>query len=111
MFCRRCCRCRFYNRGMQIKKISFEQLKDMISKGAILIDVRSPQEYNEGHLPNAINIPEYEIEKRINREVPKLNQQIILYCQYGGRSDDAYNLMRRIGYNNIFSLEGGLDAI
>ena len=111
MFCRRCCRCRFNNRGMQIKKISFEQLKDMISKGAILIDVRSPQEYNEGHLPNAINIPEYEIEKRINREVPKLNQQIILYCQYGARSDDAYNLMRRIGYNNIFSLEGGLDAI
>ena len=92
-------------------EINLKELYELEKRGALVIDVRSPQEYNEGHLPNAINIPEYEIEKRINREVPKLNQQIILYCQYGGRSDDAYNLMRRIGYNNIFSLEGGLDAI
>ena len=96
---------------MQIKKISFEQLKDMISKGAILIDVRSPQQYNEGHLPNAINIPEYEIEKRINREVPKLNQQIILYCQYGGRSRKVKKVMEDMGYTNVFNLYGGLEML
>ena len=63
MFCRRCYRNRGYYRNNQQNEISFNELKDKVSKGAILIDVRSPQEYNEGHLPEALNIPEYEIRK------------------------------------------------
>ena len=69
MFCRRCYRNRGYYRNNQQNEISLNELKDKVSKGAILIDVRSPQEYNEGHLPGAINIPEYEI-RRIKNEVP-----------------------------------------
>ena len=109
MFCRRCCKNRGFYRNQQ-NEINFTELKEMVSKGAVLIDVRSPQEYNEGHLPGAINIPEYEI-RRIKNEVPKLNQQIIVYCQYGGRSRDAYNMLRKMGYTNIYSLKGGLEMI
>lgn len=109
MFCRRCCRNRGFYRNQQ-NEINFTELKEMVSKGAILIDVRSPQEFREGHLPGAINIPEYEI-KRVRNEIPKLNQQIILYCQYGGRSRDAYNQMKRIGYSNLYTLRGGLEMI
>lgn len=110
MFCRRCYRNRGCYKNSSQNEINFEQLKNMVSKGAILIDVRSPQEFKEGHLPGAINIPEYEI-RRIKNEVPKLNQQIIVYCQYGGRSRDAYNMLRKIGYTNVYSLKGGLEMI
>ena len=111
MFCRRCYRCRGGYRGNSKNEINFDNLKDKVSKGAILVDVRSPQEFNEGHLNGAINIPEYEIRKRIMNEIPKLNQQIVLYCQYGGRSQYALNMMTRMGYNNVYVLKGGLEII
>lgn len=111
MFCRRCYRNRGYYKNRFSKwKLILKQLKNMVSKGAILIDVRSPQEYNEGHLPEALNIPEYEIRK-VKNEMPKLNQQIVVYCQYGGRSREAYNMLRKMGYTNVYSLKGGLEMI
>lgn len=110
MFCRRCYRNRGCYKNSSQNEINFEQLKTMVSKGAILIDVRSPQEFKEGHLPGAINIPEYEIRK-VKNEMPKLNQQIVVYCQYGGRSREAYNMLRKMGYTNVYSLKGGLEMI
>lgn len=88
-----------------------DELKNKLSQGAILIDVRSNQEYNEGHLQGAINIPDFEIENRVQREIPKKNQQIVLYCQYGGRSRKSYNTMKKMGYTNIYNLYGGLENI
>ena len=41
----------------------------------------------------------------------KLNQQIVVYCQYGGRSREAYNMLRKMGYTNVYSLKGGLEMI
>lgn len=108
MFCRRkycCCR------GMQNGDITAEEMKNKMMQGAILIDVRSRQEYQEGHLPGAINIPEYEVMRRIEKEVPKKNQLIVTYCQYGGRSRNVYRIMKRLGYTNVYNLYGGLDLI
>lgn len=104
MFCRR-----KYCRGMQNGDITFEELKNKVRQGAILVDVRSNQEYNEGHIQGAINIPEYEIIKRVEKEIPKKNQQVVLYCQYGGRSKNAMKMMQKMGYNNVYNLFGGLD--
>ena len=56
--------------------------------------MRSNQEYREGHLQGAINIPEFEIKNEIEREVPKKNQLIVLYCQYGGRSKKTMGEIR-----------------
>ena len=110
MFCRRCYRNRGCYKNSSQNEINFEQLKNMVSKGAILIDVRSPQEFKEGHLPGAINITHSEIRK-VKNEMPKLNQQIVVYCQYGGRSREAYNMLRKMGYTNVYSLKGGLEMI
>jgi len=106
MFCRR----RWY-RNFQNRDITIEELKNKVSQGAILIDVRSNQEYREGHLQGAINIPEFEINKEIQRKIPKKNQLIILYCQYGGRSRNAMKIMNKMGYTNIYNLYGGLDIL
>ena len=106
MFCRRrCCR------NLQNGEITIDELINKVSQGAILIDVRSKQEYNEGHLQGAINIPDFEIKYRVEKEVPKKNQLIILYCQYGGRSRNAMAIMKNMGYTNAYNLYGGLDII
>lgn len=106
MFCRR-----RYCRGMQNGDITIEELKGKVLQGAILMDVRSNQEYREGHLKGAINIPDFEISSRVQKEISKKNQLIILYCQYGGRSRKSLNLMRKMGYTNVYNLYGGLDML
>lgn len=106
MFCRkRCCR------NLQNGDITIEELKNKVLQGAILLDVRSNQEYREGHLQGAINIPDFEIANRVQREIPKKNQLIVVYCQYGGRSKDASMMMKRMGYTNVYNLNGGLDML
>ena len=106
MFCRRRC-----YRNLQNRDITIQELKNKISQGAILIDVRSNQEYREGHLQGAINIPDFEVVKTIQREIPKKNQLIVLYCQYGGRSKKTMEIMKKMGYTNIYNLYGGLDML
>lgn len=76
-----------------------------------MIDVRSNQEYREGHLQGAINIPDFEITKKIEKEVPKKNQLIVLYCQYGGRSKSVMTVIKKMGYTNVYNLYGGLNII
>ena len=104
------CKKRCY-RNLESRDITIEELKNKITQGAILLDVRSHQEYREGHLQGAINIPEYEIDSRIEREIPKKNQLTVIYCQYGGRSLNVYNKMKKLGYTNIYHLHGGLDML
>lgn len=98
-------------RNYQNGDIGVEEMKNKVAQGAIVVDVRSKQEYKEGHIQGAINIPEFELINRIQAEIPKKNQLIILYCQYGGRSRNAYNMMKKIGYTNIYNLYGGLEMM
>ena len=54
--------------------------------GAILLDVRTPQEYAEGHIAGALLIPDYEIGDRAQEELPDKEQKILVYCRSGRRS-------------------------
>lgn len=105
MFCRRC------YRNMQNWDITAEEFRIKIMQGAVIIDVRSRQEYREGHLEGAINIPEFEARNRITKEILNKNRLILIYCQYGGRSRNVCRLMRKIGYNNVYNLYGGLEML
>ena len=104
------CRKRCY-RNCREGDITKEELKYKILQGAIIIDVRSNQEYREGHIKGALNIPEFEINNIILKEIPKKNQLIVLYCQYGGRSRNAMQIMKKMGYTNLYNLYGGLDML
>ena len=57
------------------------------------------------------DIPDFEIANRIPKEIPKKNQLIIVYCQYGGRSRNAIMTMNKLGYNNVYNLYGGLEIL
>ena len=87
--------------------ISMEKLKDMEDRAYIIIDVRSPQEYREGHIENAILIPEYELKNRAKKELKDLERPIIVYCSTGHRSKRAQKILKQMGYTEIYNLENG----
>ena len=97
------------NRSIERKEIMQSEIKSFMSKGAILIDVRSPQEYNEGHLDNSILLPEYEILKKIEDIIPNKNTKIILYCSSGTRSKKAQEELEKIGYKNVYNVLNGVE--
>ena len=68
-----------------------------------IIDVRTAQEYNEGHLKNAINIPYDEIRDKIKKYVPDKDEKIILYCRSGRRSGIAEKTLKDMGYKNVIN--------
>ena len=106
LFCRRKC-----FRSLGKYNITSEELQNKIKQGAILLDVRSKQEYDEGHIQGAINIPEYEVSRQIEKIIPDKKQLIVVYCQSGGRSKNVFLIMQQKGYNNIYHLYGGLDNL
>ncbi|QSZ41061.1 rhodanese-like domain-containing protein [Sulfurimonas aquatica] len=67
-----------------------------VENGAVIIDVRTYQEYRRSHIPNAINIPVEELFKTLSR-VPK-NKALVLYCRTGSRSGAAAQLLYQNGY-------------
>lgn len=88
--------------------------QDVASKmGKVLIvDVREPQEYADGHIPGAINIPRGVLEFRINQfpDLQDRNREIVLHCQGGGRSALATLAMQELGFENAVNLAGGFAA-
>lgn len=86
------------------KTITTNEALDLIENGAIVIDVRSDEEYKSGHIKGAINIPVDEIE---NITYDK-DDTIILYCATGVRSANAVNILADMGYTSLYNLDGGL---
>ena len=91
-------------RCMDPSDINIEQMETLIKQGAIVIDVRSPQEFAEGHIPGAICIPEYNIQREIRNKVPNINSLIIVYCDSGVRSINAQKRLQKIGYKQVYNL-------
>lgn len=97
-----------FKRHLNKYEIDINELRELEKKGAILIDVRSPQEYKEGHLNNAILIPEYDINKKILDKF-NINDEIILYCSTGNRSRKAKKKMEKMGYIKVYNLRDGIN--
>lgn len=98
-------------RNIDTYEINFNELLQMQKNGAFIIDVRSPQEYKEAQISGAINIPYYDINKKIRKIIPNLNSQIVVYCQYGQRSKKAFRMLKNLEYKNVYTLNDGIDNI
>lgn len=100
-------------RSEKENNIDYESAKMILKndKQAILVDVRSPQEYREGHLEGSINIPLYDLERNCQLLQDKKENTIIIYCQSGSRSRKAIQLLQEQSCSNLYELEGGLDNI
>ena len=89
-------------------EISVDEAYKMYQKGAYVLDVRTPGEWDEYHAPNATLIPLDELETRVN-EVPR-DKQVVLVCRSGNRSQVAYDILQQAGFDNMTSMKGGLKA-
>ena len=100
-------------RGIGITEIDYNILQDMIRNDSniILLDVRSVQEFNEGHLLGALNLPLGELKNKVSLLISNHGQTIIVYCKMGSRSLKAANILNKMGYTNVYQLKGGLDSI
>ena len=83
-----------------------ETLLEEQKKCATVIDVRVAEQYNEGHIKDAINIPLETIEKDIESKVTKKDAKIILYCNTGNRSGQALEKLKKLGYTNVSNAQG-----
>ena len=75
----------------------------------IILDVRTPEEYKEKHIPGAINIPNETIGSAEPVELPDKEQMIMVYCRSGNRSKQAAKKLANLGYTNIVEFGGIID--
>lgn len=78
-------------------------------EGYILLDVRTQEEYDQGHIPGAIVVPDTEIEARAEEVLPDKDQLILVYCRSGRRSKNAAQILVELGYTNIKEFGGIID--
>ena len=81
-----------------------ELARDYLEGGATVIDLRSEAEFQEKHLPGALNIPLNRLRDDIGRHAPDREQAILLHCLSGGRSGIGKSILKKMGYRNAFNL-------
>ena len=89
-------------------QISQDAAKDMILKDSslIIVDVRTKGEYEEGHIPSAVLIPNESIKDRKPELLPDVNQVILVYCRSGNRSKQAAQKLANMGYKKVYEFGG-----
>ena len=89
-------------------QISMDEAVSMMEKESdyIILDVRTPEEYSEKHIPNAMNIPNETIGTEEIPELPDKDQLILVYCRSGNRSKQASEKLVKLGYTNIVEFGG-----
>ena len=92
-------------------QISMEQVITMMEeeKDYIILDVRTPEEFAEKHIPNAINVPNETIGAEEIPELPDKEQLILVYCRSGNRSKQASEKLVALGYSNVYEF-GGINS-
>lgn len=76
--------------------------------GAVLLDVRTPQEYREGHIPGSQNMPLQQLDK-VEEVTENKDTVLYVYCRSGARSRQAVSLLKHMGYTNVHNI-GGIAA-
>ncbi|HOC56475.1 MAG TPA: rhodanese-like domain-containing protein [Verrucomicrobiota bacterium] len=78
--------------------------RQWLDKGALVIDVRSEAEFQERHLPDAINIPLGRLGDEIARHAPNKQQPLLLHCRSGARSGIGTRALKKLGYSHVLNL-------
>lgn len=90
------------------KQISMDEAVTIMAEETdyIILDVRTPEEFAEKHIPNAINVPNETIGTDEIPELPRKDQMIFVYCRSGNRSKQASEKLVKLGYTNIYEFGG-----
>jgi phage shock protein E len=88
--------------------VNVQEAFDLRENGALMLDVRTIEEWNEAHIPDATLIPLNQLEERVN-QVPT-NVPVVIYCRSGNRSQTALWILRNAGLTNVHNMLGGINA-
>ncbi|TYT26400.1 sulfurtransferase [Luteimonas viscosa] len=104
----------------RIRELDPGELSASPARDAVLIDVREPDEYAQGHLPGAVNLPRGVLEFQIHahpamgctasESLALPDRPLVLYCRTGGRSALAAESLQQLGFSDVHSLAGGFEA-
>ena len=94
-----------------IKNVSMDEIVQIMNENEdyIILDIRTFEEYNEGHIPNAICIPNETIGEDTISKLPNKEQLILIYCRSGNRSKQAAKKLEKLGYTNLVEFGGIID--
>ena len=99
-----------------VTKNSFDQISAVEAKELmdtetdyVIIDARSDSEFNQGHIENAVLIPEYEVAERAEKEITDKDKLILVYCRSGRRSKIACRALADLGYTKVKDFGGIID--
>lgn len=103
--------CQDSENNVTYKQITAKEAKTIMDTETdyIIIDARTDEEFAEGHIENAILIPEYEIANRAEKELPQKDALILVYCRSGRRSKIASEELVKLGYTNVKEFGGIID--
>lgn len=95
----------------EYRKMTAQEAKARIDSGdeLIILDVRTPEEYAQGHIPDAVLLPVSNIAKDAPAQLPDKNAEILVYCRSGNRSRQAAQQLVTMGYTGIFDFGGIID--
>lgn len=94
----------------QVPQLDAKELKNAIDQNedCVILDVRTPHEYEKGKIVNSINLPVDDVLEKVEKLIPDKDKKIYVYCLSGSRSVYAVEEMVRLGYKNVFDVSHGL---
>lgn len=92
----------------QVSATEAQELMDT-EEGYVIVDVRTPEEFDSGHIPGAVNVPNEEIGSEDPEALPDKDQLILVYCRSGNRSVQAAKKLAALGYTNVVEF-GGINS-
>ncbi|MGB7604133.1 MAG: rhodanese-like domain-containing protein [Lutisporaceae bacterium] len=97
-----------FGQASKIRSLSQEDAKKKLNedKDIILLDVRTPEEYKEKHIPNSILLPLDTIKRDSEKKLTNKEATIFVYCRSGGRSATAVATLANLGYTNVYNIGG-----
>lgn len=98
----------FMNRGDSKNLVSYEELQQSLSNKEVivLLDVRTQEEFDNGHIPGAVLLPYDEVEEKAGKLLPDKDREIVIYCRSGRRSAIAKDSLEALGYTNVKDFGG-----
>lgn len=93
----------------EVRELSQQELLADEPAGALILDVRTSDEFDSGHVPDAMNIPHDELSARLAELDADLDRPIVVYCQSGRRAGLATSVLLEQGYRNVFHLTGDMN--
>jgi rhodanese-related sulfurtransferase len=94
----------------RIKEVSAAEAKELIEQGYVVLDIRDLEEFEQGHIENALHLSRGRLEAKISEMIPDKETPIVCHCAGGNRGALAADTLQIMGYRNVVNLDGGLEA-